>query len=209
MLAEFIKPTKRNPITGHLDRTRYGRSNPTYYADVEQVVFAIRPMPGGGYDISPVITHLTSAGRDWYVKQCGGSQPKKWAPDLDHAREVIASWTESRTFERTRHMWQTAEIDTERLAAPYRIAELDPHHFEAIRNDPRGWVFTIGDDSAPIYTGSAIVAEVTRHSPSIDGADYTGWIVSTTHNHSDVIKRKPDALAQLDLWAQGEMEPTR
>lgn len=56
---------------------------------------------------------------------------------------------------------------------------------------------------SPQVGGSSNLAEANRHSPSLNGAAYTGWIISNDggRNYSDAISRKADALAYLRVIA--------
>ncbi|MCX4682063.1 hypothetical protein OG413_43565 [Streptomyces sp. NBC_01433] len=218
MLAEYIKLTRKNPITG---RSRRGQRD-IQYAVVDEVVFRITHFHSGP---QPVLIefadeHLTAAGlRVW-----SSSWHRRFhrTDSLDAARTWMAEFFRSQESaellahdEQAVETWQMLDVGSARVPAPYRIVELHHDHYLAVANDPRPllWSHTnlAWEDGTPRVGGSPVLAEANRHSPSLDGAVYTGWIVSADggRSYSDPIPRKVDALAYLRVIADQNVPSDR
>ncbi|MBC7272251.1 hypothetical protein ACF09G_36325 [Streptomyces albogriseolus] len=211
MLAEHIKLTRRNPITG---RSRRGVRD-IQYAAVNDVVFRLTHFHSGFQPVRIELAdeHLTAAGlhawrHSWYSNLIGNMST------FDEAREWMAEGFRSQEsaellahHEQAVETWQMLDVDPARLAAPFRVVELTSDHYLAVANDPRPLLWQqdnlAWEDGTPRLGGSSVLAEASRHSPSLDGADYTGWIISSEGGrcYSDIIERKSVAMACLRTTA--------
>ncbi|MGA5442215.1 hypothetical protein ACPCKW_22220 [Streptomyces griseoincarnatus] len=219
MLAEHIKLTRRNPITG---RSRRGLRD-IQYAAVNDVVFRLTHFHCGFLPVHIELAdeHLSAAGlhawrHSWYRNLIGdmdtidaavtwlaeGFRSQESAELLAHHEQAVETW----------HM---LDVDRARLAAPFRVIELNRDHFLAVANDPRPLLWQhdnlAWEDGTPRLGGSAVLAEANRHSPGSDGADHTGWVVSSEGglSYSEVIERKSEALACLRSTAAENLAKAR
>ncbi|MER5985579.1 hypothetical protein [Streptomyces sp. NPDC001787] len=210
MLAKYIKLTRKNPITG---RSRRGQRD-IQYAVVDEVVFRVTHFHSGPQPIRIEFAdeHLTAAGlqawsHSWYRHSHSTDSfdaARTWMAEIFRSQESAELLAH---YEQAVETWQMLDVDSARLSAPYRIVELHHDHYLAVANDPRPllWLHSnlAWEDATPRVGGSPILAEANRHSPSLDGAVYTGWIVSSDggRSYSDAIPRKADALAYLRVIA--------
>ncbi|WP_331726535.1 hypothetical protein [Streptomyces sp. NBC_00280] len=214
MLAAHVTLTRRNPITG---RSHRGRRD-IQYAAVDDVVFRITHFHSGFQPVQIELAdeHLTAAGlhawrRSWYYNFCGDMDTidasRTWMAENFRSQESAELLAH---YEQTVETWQMLDVDPAKLSGPFRVVELHGDHYLAIANDPRPLLWQhdslAWEDGTPRVCGSSVLAEANRHSPS-DGADYTGWVVSSEggRSYSDVIKRKPDALACLRRTAAANL----
>lgn len=209
MFPEDITFTRIHPITRENYWRKSGADRTVRFADVEEVVWMVAPLPlGNGYVIKPVTHHLTHNGMKKFISEIP-REATLHASSLNGARTVLADWCteDNRVFLEMRHAWQCAEVDPEVLAAPYRIARYSDRRYLALRNDPRGYVWMLESVAGPpVPCGSAIIAEAERFARA-DGATFSGWIVSAGHQYSEPIPRKQDALKNLEWTAQEETAP--
>ncbi|MFF9074490.1 hypothetical protein ACF1A9_19635 [Streptomyces sp. NPDC014872] len=210
MRAEHIKFTRKNPITG---RSHRGQRD-IQYAAVDEVVLRVTHFHSGPQPVRIEFAdeHLSAAGlqkwsHSWYRHTHG-------TDSFDTARTWMAEYFRSQEsaellahYEQAVETWQMLDVDSAKVPAPYRIVELHHDHYLAVANNPRPLLWQHSnlawEDRTPRVGGTSILAEANRHSPSRDGADYTGWIVSSDggRSYSDPISRKPDALAYLRVIA--------
>jgi len=189
-----VHPTRRNPITGYVCRRKI---SPVHFADAGRVVFSIVPR-GDHLRMTPVFAHFTAEGR----RQWNGAPieaPVRYAADLEDARQVLADWADENdyAFQRMRHTWHATEVNPRALVSPVRIVDTGPYECEAIRNNPNGHVFTIGDEESPIYMGEGAVLATARRFHTSEGATFNGWIVKQGNDYSEPIGSKRAAISHL------------
>lgn len=200
MRAEDIQVGHNNPITGHDNAKAIGGG--VMFADVEGVVFSVSyPRPGVSavYRAQFACSHLTLKSvlamgpvNDRVRKAVGQHTT------LDAFRHALAAYTETYEFEAARYAWQTAEPRPARIQAPYRIVRTAPWQYDAVLNDPRGYVVTMGDPDRPIYSGGHIIAQATKYTRNETGT-WSGWVVCqpSSNNYGDPIKNIPTMLTNL------------
>lgn len=214
MLAEHITLTRQNPITGRSRRVQ----RDIRYAAVDEVVFRITHFHSGFQPVQIELAdeHLTAAGlhawrRSWYRNICGDMDTidaaRAWMAEIFRSQESAELLAH---YEQSVETWQMLDVDPAKLASPFRVVELHSDHYLAIANDPRPLLWPhdslAWEDGTPRLGGSPVLAEANRHSPG-DGADYTGWVVSSEGGRScsDVIDRKADALVCLRATAAANL----
>ncbi|MGW7506050.1 hypothetical protein ACWGIR_31630 [Streptomyces albidoflavus] len=201
MHPEDINLLRKNPITGYIDRRKNSR---TRFADAGHVVFVATPR-GSELLLMPVTTHYTPRGRQQWLDAFNGEPPVRTVSSADALPEALAAWAneEDYTFERMRHAWQCAEVNTKSLCSPCRIVEVNPWHVDAVRNDPAGYVFAIGNERRPAYIGGGVVIASARRFTVAEGASFSGWIIEQGRDYSDPIGGKRAAVSQLKNIAYG------
>lgn len=198
MRAEDIDLARTHPISGR--RTASNARQPLYYADLNGVVFVVyQPRGGRGHWKAGFSTdHLSYPGYEAFSQALGVSKPYIHCDNSVQLVAQLAEYVETYEFERARYAWQTATPDPSRITSPYRVVRSAPWHYDAILNDPRGYVVTMGDPERPIYSGGHVIAQAVKYSRAETGT-WSGWIVSqpSSGDHSDPIKNIPAMLTNL------------
>ncbi|MFE7965239.1 hypothetical protein ACWDTQ_22960 [Streptomyces cellulosae] len=192
MHPDFVHFSRRNPITGYVNRRK---TAPVHFADAGRVVFVVGPDPGRGrLRITPVTSHFTVDGRNQWTN-APIERPVRYAETLDHARAVLAAWADEDDydFERMRHTWHATQINPRALVSPIRLVDVSTTLCEAVRNNPNGHVLTIGDPHRPAYLNDGAVLATARRFSRTEGADFNGWIVEHGADYTDPLGSKRSA----------------
>lgn len=215
MHADDIVFTRKHPITGHISTT-------VWYAAVDEAVVVLVAQDRGQTEFALMLTpeHLTTEARHGQARSDRALQPLWWlrnreseADAKEAARQLLGAdprfthpvFGEAReVFQQALEAWQLLEVDTAKLAAPYRLVRSSPTHLMAVANNPAAHVAPMSDgtkwpDGTPKLNGSAVLAKATKHTRAETEGRLSGWYVTVGHDTFAAGSRREHAIEEIRL----------